>query len=261
MPRIMSENSSSHLRGFPSPLRAVHSSTRLFVSCCCATRSLSCRTMFYAPKLPALVSALGFDALAQRIHQVDHIRSSGLSWAFDLLSFLLFAEKLLERVLVSSNFSGSKSPRFVPRKDHVLAVPTPPEQVEDQPVGSQMIVSPSIRQDRTGSLAAAVTLTASSADSVPGTPSTIYVATVRPRQKEDGKEASIGWYPLPSWLRRERKTARSELLVENLSGLSARDRCALQNKVSSFGEEARNDLASVSGVDPGGGEAFYEAVR
>jgi hypothetical protein len=70
----------------------------------------------------------------------------------------------------SSNFSGPKSPRFVPRKDHVLAVPTPPEQVEDQPVGSQMIVSPSTRQDRTGSLAAAVTLTTSSADSVAGHP-------------------------------------------------------------------------------------------
>jgi hypothetical protein len=30
--------------------------------------------MFCAPEFPPLVSALGFDALAQRIHQVDHIR-------------------------------------------------------------------------------------------------------------------------------------------------------------------------------------------
>ena len=56
--------------------------------------------MFCTPELPPLVSALGFYALAQRIHQVDHIRSSGLPWALDLLSFLLFAKKLLERVLV-----------------------------------------------------------------------------------------------------------------------------------------------------------------
>jgi hypothetical protein len=56
--------------------------------------------MFCAPELPRLASALGFDALAQSIHPVDHIRPSGLSWALDLLSFLLFAEKLFERVLV-----------------------------------------------------------------------------------------------------------------------------------------------------------------
>jgi hypothetical protein len=53
-----------------------------------------------ATQLPPLVSALGFDALAQRIHQVDHIRSSGFSWALDLLPFLLFAQKLFERILV-----------------------------------------------------------------------------------------------------------------------------------------------------------------
>jgi hypothetical protein len=63
--------------------------------------------MFCALELPLLVSALGFDAIAQRIHQVDNIRSNRLSWALDLLSFLLFAEKLFERILVMS--PGRKS--------------------------------------------------------------------------------------------------------------------------------------------------------
>jgi len=170
------------------------------------------------------------------------------------------SDNIIGCIAVAFSFCRSLGPlQFLlgRRKDHVLAVPTLPEQVEDrQPVGSQMIVSPSIRQDRTGRLAAAAaagesdwrshspcdrsvirastkfesrmsylfasfparigdsgyegrwrplgrpslaaaavhTLTTSSADSVAGTPSTIYVATVRPTTKRgwQGKRRSGG---------------------------------------------------------------------